>query len=99
MAPSATLETLSFKPFIVTGNMDDNSQDLDLNFFHESVSSSLDAGYLSPKDFKSKFIDYTVNSLTVLHRNIRSLSKNFESFKELYNLPSLKFSLVCFSET
>ena len=38
-------------------------------------------------------------TLSVLHLNIRSVSKNFESFKELYNLLSFKFSIVCFSET
>ena len=51
------------------------------------------------KDFKSKFKDYTENSFSVLHLNIRSLSKNLESFKKLYNLLSFKFSILCFSET
>ena len=51
------------------------------------------------KDFKSKFKDYTENSFFVLHLNIRSLSKNLESFKKLYNLLSFKFSILCFSET
>ena len=37
MAPNATLKT-SFNPFIVHDNMNDNNQDPDLNFFHESVS-------------------------------------------------------------
>ena len=51
MAPNATLKTLSFNPFIVYENMNDNNQDPDLNFFHESVSSSLDTDYISPKRF------------------------------------------------
>ena len=51
------------------------------------------------KDFKSKCKDYTENSFSVLHLNIRSLSKNLESLKKLYNLLSFKFSTVCFSET
>ena len=51
------------------------------------------------KDFKSKFKDYTENCFFVLHLNIRSLSKNLESFKKLYNLLSFKFSILCFSET
>ena len=99
MAPNATLETPSFNPFIVNENMNDNNQDPDLNFFHESVSSSLDTDYVSPKDFNSKFKDYTQHSFSVLHLNTRSLSKNFGSFKELINLLSFKFSIVCFSET
>ena len=48
MAPNATLETLSFNPFIVNENMS-NNQDLDLNFFHESVSFALGTDYNSQK--------------------------------------------------
>ena len=66
--------------------MNYKNQDPDLNFFHKSVSSSLDTDYVSPKDFKSKFRDYTENSFSAFHLNIRSLSKNFESFKKLYDL-------------
>ena len=50
MAPNVTLKT-SFNPFIVHDNMNDNNQDPDLTFFHESVSSSLDTDYISPKRF------------------------------------------------
>ena len=99
MAPYATLDTLSFNPFSINENMNDNNLDPDLNFFHESVFSSLDTDYVSPEDYKSKFTDCTGNSFPVLHLNIRSLSKNFESLKELYNLLSLMFSIVRFSET
>ena len=35
MNPNATLKT-SFNPFIVHKSMNDNNQDPDLNFFHES---------------------------------------------------------------
>ena len=59
MAPVTTLETLSLNPVIVNENMNDSNHDLELNFFHENVSSSLDTNYVSPKDFKSKFKDYT----------------------------------------
>ena len=79
--------------------MNNNNKDPDLDFFHESVSFSLDKDYDSPKDFKYKFKGYTENSFSVLHLNIRSISRNLESFKYLYNLLSFKFSIVCFSET
>ena len=49
MAPNATLETLSFNPFIVNENMNDNNQDLGLNFLHEIISTFLDTDYVSPK--------------------------------------------------
>ena len=41
MALNVTLKT-SLNQFIVNENMNDNNQDPDLNFFHESFSSSLD---------------------------------------------------------
>ena len=97
MVPNVTLKTLSFNQFIVIDDMNDNNQGPDLNLFYESVSSSLDTDYVSPKDFRSKF-KIIPKTLSVLHLNIRSLSKNFESFKELYNLLSFKFCMVCFSE-
>ena len=55
--------------------------------------------YISPDDFSGNFKDFTENSFSVLHLNIRSLNKNFESFAELYKSLSFKFSIICFSET
>ena len=49
MVSNATLETLSFNSFIVNGNMNDNNQYPDLNFFDESVSSSLNTDYYRQK--------------------------------------------------
>ena len=60
---------------------------------------SRDTDYVSPKYFKSKFKGYTENSFSVLYLSMRSLSKSFKSFKELYTLLSFKFSIVFFSET
>ena len=53
-----------------------------------------------PSDVKigvSKF-DFP-DTFSVLHLNIRSLTKKFDDFKELYKTLNLKFSIVCFSET
>ena len=49
MASNATLETLSFNPFIVNENMNDNNQDPGFNFLHEIISTFLDTDYVSPK--------------------------------------------------
>ena len=67
MAPNATLETLSFDPFIVHENMNDNNQDPDQNFFHKSVSSSLDTDFVSAKDLKVslKIIPETLSPLYI----------------------------------
>ena len=63
-------------PFIVKEHQSDNNEDPDLNFFHDSVSSSLDTDYVSPKDFKSKakFKGQTQNSFFVLHLNVYKLN-------------------------
>ena len=54
IGPNATIETLSLNLFFVNENMNEYNKDLDLDFFDESVSSSIDTDHLSPKDLKSK---------------------------------------------
>ena len=98
MAPNTTFKSLNFNPFIATDSLNDNSQDPDVNFFHDNVSP-LDTDYISPDDFSGNFKDFTENSFSVLHLNIRSLNKNFESFAQLYKSLSFKFSIICFPET
>ena len=64
----------------------------------KTLTSFLDTDHVSPREFKCKFKDYTENSFSVLHLNIRSLSRNFGSFKYLtiseLNLISLKLSFL-----
>ena len=73
MAPNTTFESLNFNPFVV--------KDPDVNFLHNNVSP-LDTDYISPDNFSENLKDFKENF--VLHLNIRSLNKNFESFAELY---------------
>ena len=98
MAPNTTFESLNINPIIVNDSSNDNSQDAGVNFVHDNVSP-LDTDYISPDDFSGNFKDFTENSFSVVHLNIRSLNKNFESFAELYKSLSFKFSITCFSET
>ena len=100
MAPNATLKRFPFHPFIVNENLKDNNQDIKILSWisFTKIYSSLDTDYVSSKAFQSKFKDYAKNSSSVVHLNIRSLSKSSESFKEVYNLLSFKFSIVCFPE-
>ena len=98
MAPNTTFESPNFNSFIVNGSLNDNSQDPDSNFFLNNVSPR-DTDYISPSDFNGNFKDFTENSVSVVHLNIRSLNKNFESFAELYISLSFNFSIICFSET
>ena len=95
---NTTFESLNFNPFIANESLNDNSQDPDVNFFHDNVSP-LDTYYIPPDNFSGNFKDFMENSFSVLHLDIRSLNNNFESFAELYKSLSFKFSIICFSET
>ena len=66
-----------------------------MNFFNTKMSLLL----LTQITYHQKKKDYSQNFFSALRLNIRSLSKNFGSFKELYTLLSFKFSIVYFSET
>ena len=59
MAPNATFESLNFNPFIVNDSLNDNSQDPDVNVFHDNVSP-LDTLYFTD-DFSGNFKDFTEN--------------------------------------
>ena len=71
--------------------------DPDISFYQDI--SSLETHYCSPNDFKNNFQSFLKDSFSVLHLNIRSMNKNFESFKEFYLKIKFKFSIFCFSET
>ena len=56
----------------------DNNHDPDVNFYHDV--SMLDTQYLVPDRFETNVKDFSKNSFSVLHLNIRSINKNFEAF-------------------
>ena len=45
------------------------------------------------------FKDFSKNSFSVLHLNIRSINKNFEAFTEFYSKLNHIFSAICFPQT
>ena len=45
------------------------------------------------------FKDFSKNSFSFLHLNIRSINKNFEAFTAFYSKLNHIFSAICFSET
>ena len=49
--------------------------------------------------FKTNFKDFSKNSFSVLHLNIRSINKNVEAFTEFYSKLNHIFSVICFSKT
>ena len=71
--------------------------EIDINFYQDI--SSLEIHYCSPNDSQNSFQCFLKDSFSVLHLNIRSMNKDFKSFKEFYSKFNFKFSIVCFSET
>ena len=86
-----------FNPFSSKECYVENDHDPDVNFYHDV--STLDTQYLMPNKFKTNFKDFSKNSFSVLHLNIRSINKNFEASTEFYSKLNHIFSVICFSET
>ena len=51
---NTTFESLNFNPFIANDSLNDNSQDPDVNFFHDNVSP-LDTHHIPPDNFSGNF--------------------------------------------
>ena len=81
---------MSFNPFTVNDNFFNSVSNPD-------IISPLDTKYFNAKEICEECI--CKNSFSVLHVNIRSINKNFDTFKNFYSKLNCKFSMVCFSET
>ena len=97
MTPDINFESMFFNPFSTKECIVDNDHDPDVNFYHDV--SMLDTQYLMPDKFKTNFTDFSKNSFSVLHLNIRSINKNFEASTEFSSKLNHIFSVICFSET
>ena len=98
MPPNGSFEPQSFNPFSVNEDLKDNDQDPDVNFYQTQISS-LDTNYYIPNEVKENLENFKQKSFSVLHLNIRSMSKNFESFREFLDPLCFSFSAICLSET
>ena len=61
--------------------------------------SSLESNYSSPSEIDKNFKNFSTESFSVLHLNIRSMNKNFEAFQDFYKSLNTKFSIICLTET
>ena len=52
-----------------------------------------------PEELQNFLGDDKDENVSVLHLNIRSINKNFESFKIFLSNLNFSFSIICFSET
>ena len=86
-------ESLKFNPFDSTAEiLNDDSFNPDVNNIE-----NLDTPYISHE--KIKDLNANTSALSALHLNIRSMKKNFESFKLFLSNFDFDFSIICFSET
>ena len=97
MTPDTNFESMFFNPFSTKECFVDNNNDPDVNFYYDV--SLLDTQYILPDKFKTNFKDFSENSFSALHLNIRSMNKNLEGFSEFYSKLNYLFSVICFSET
>ena len=76
----------------------DNSCNSDLHVFNTNIQN-LDTPYILPEEFQNFLDDNISERLPILHLNIRSINKNFETFKNFLSTLNYNFSIICFSET
>ena len=76
----------------------DNAYDPDVDFVSKNVKN-LDTVYILPEDFHDSLEEPVTGYFSFLHLHIRSIKKNFESFKTFLSSLDFTFSIISFSET
>ena len=79
MTPDINFESLSYSPFSIHENSINSEHDSEINIYQDI--SSLEIHYCTHNDFKNNFQCFSKDSFSVLYLNIKSLNKNFASFK------------------
>ena len=82
MPPNSSFESQSFNPFSINEDFKNNDQGPNVNFYQTQISS-LDKSYYIPNEVKETLENFLQKSFSAIHLNIRSMSKNFESFREI----------------
>ena len=85
MAPESSFETMCFNPFLANDSLNDSNQNPGVNFYNNI--SSLDSNYLSSSEIDENFNNFSTESFSVPHLNIRSRNKLFEAFPDFYRPP------------
>ena len=83
----ADFESIAIRTFDFERILNNGNQDLDKNFFN--AFSFKDSQYFSPEESTRNLNQFDKGSFSMLHLNIRSLEKNFDSLFNL--LMTLKF--------
>lgn len=92
-------ENLEFNPFQTNETLLLNDEnDPDLNFYNCTLSKNTNTKYYSPNS-DNIFAHAKNDSFSILHLNIRSMQKNFDSFKQFLHTLNFRFKIICLTET
>ena len=78
MAPESSFESMCFNPFLLNDSLNGSNKNPDVNFYNDI--SSLETSYLSTSEINKNFQNFSKESFSVLHLNVRSMNKNLEAF-------------------
>ena len=78
--------------------MDDEGNDLDLNFFND-YSGAVRSPYYTIDEFSCTSNSLLKNSFSILQINIKSMNKSFEIVQEYVNIVKGKFRIIALTET
>ena len=78
--------------------MDDEGNDLDLNFFND-YSGAVRSPYYTIDELSCACNSLLKNSFSILQINIKSMNKSFEILQEYVNVVKGKFRIIALTET
>ena len=96
-ARMADFESIAFRTFDFERILNNDSQVPDENFFN--AFSFKDSQYFTPEKSTRNLSHFGKSSFSMLHLNIRSLQKNFDSLFDLLMTLKFQFKVICITET
>ena len=96
-ARKADFESAAFRTFDFENILNNDSQDPDENFFN--AFNFKDSQYFTPEESSRNLNNFDKSSFSMLHLNIRSLQKNFDSLFNLLMTLKFEFKVICITET
>ena len=86
-------ESVALRTFDVEKILNNDSQDPDENIFN--AFDFKDLQYFTPEEPSSNLNNFDKSSFSIIHLNIRSFQKNFDSLFNLLMRFKFKFKVIC----
>ena len=96
-ARKADFESAAFRTLDFEKILNNDSQDPNENFFN--AFNFKDSQYFTPEESSRNVNSFDKSSFSMLHLNIRSLQKNFDSLLSLLMTLKFEFKVICITET